>query len=71
MSTETKYAFQVNSLTMTGRQAAEQFATTFEGGREIVWHVDGNFHFVDGRKTYAVVAKPFGWRIKVISESSE
>jgi hypothetical protein len=54
---------EVDSLKATARDAAEQFARTCNGGRDVVWHVDGKFHLAGGVKLYEVRAYPNGWKV--------
>lgn len=57
--------YEVDDRKATARDAAERFAEA--QGREVEWHDDGTFSFVDGNRTYQVQAKAFGWRVVVDS----
>ena len=59
-----KVVFVVEDPKATGRIAAQRFMETVsEKPRGIVWHMDGNFHFADGIKTYGILPAPSGWKI--------
>jgi hypothetical protein len=56
--------FEVENMSATARDAAQAFAETFKPARVVVWHINGDFHFEGGLKTYSITPTPHGWKIK-------